>query len=150
MSWIDAHRTSGRLDGRCLCGAVRIVVDGSHVAAVSVCHCGMCQRSTGYAYGSFVADAEAVTVEGAVATYASTPFSSRSFCPTCGSHLWLRDNEAGEYELFPGLFPAAAEFPLVSEIYTDRRPAYVPLAGDHRTKTQAEYEADNPHVEGDA
>jgi hypothetical protein len=27
--------------------------------------------------------------------------------------------------------------------------ASVPLAGDHRRKTRAEYEADNPFIEGD-
>jgi hypothetical protein len=89
--------------------------------------------------------------DGEGARYASTPFAERAFCPVCGSNLWLRntDDPAAEYELMPALFPEAAEFPLISEIYSDRRPAYVPLTGDHRTKTRAEWEAENRHVEGD-
>ncbi|MEM8553415.1 MAG: GFA family protein [Pseudomonadota bacterium] len=149
--WIDAYRRPGRLTGRCLCGAVEITVDGDFIAAVGVCHCGLCQRWTGNTWGSFEATAKAVTVQGEVAKYASTSFSERGFCPKCGTHLYLR-NTVGEddpYDLLPGIFEGAAEFPLVSEIYTDCAPAYVPLAGDHRRKTRAEYEATNLHIEGD-
>lgn len=148
---IDAYRKSGRLDGRCLCGSVRIRIDGDYVAAVGACHCGMCQRSSGTMWAAFSASREAVTVTGEVARYASTPFAERAFCPACGSNLWLRDTDDADadYELMPGLFPGAADFPLISEIYVDRRPAYLPLTGDHRTKTRAEWEADNRHVEGD-
>jgi hypothetical protein len=148
---IDAYRRTGQLNGSCLCGAVSLAVDGDYVAAVGACHCSMCQRSAGVMWAAFMADADAVTVTGEVTRYASTPFAERAFCPVCGSNLWLRntDDPAAEYELMPALFPEAADFPLISEIYTDRRPAYVPLTGNHRTKTRAEWEAENRHVEGD-
>ena len=83
--------------------------------------------------------------------YRSTAWSERAFCTTCGSHLWLRNTDADDaaYELLPGLFKDAAGFPLISEIYVDRRPDYLPLTGGHRTKTRAAYEADNPAIEGD-
>jgi hypothetical protein len=148
---IDAHRRTGRLDGRCLCGAVSIRVDGAHVAAIGVCHCSMCQRWNGVLHGSFDAAPEAVDVEGAVTRYPATAFSERAFCPACGSHLWMRDTteDGAAYELMPGLFPAARDFPLISEIYIDRAPVYIPLSGDHRRATRAEYEATHPHIEGD-
>ncbi len=147
MSIADPYRTSGRLEGACLCGAVQITVDGDYIAAVGVCHCGKCQRSNGVVWGAFQASANAVTVEGEVATYASTSFASRTFCPICGSNLWLRDNvEGADYEFMPALFPDAAGFPLISEIYTDCAPAYAPLAGDHRKATKAEYEAKTPRI----
>lgn len=151
MSLADAYRRTGRLAGACLCGAVRISVDGAHVAAVGVCHCSLCQRSSGLVWGAFEASAPAVTISGTVSRYASTPFSERAFCGVCGSNLWLRntDTDDADYELMPALFPAARDFPLISEIYTDRAPAYVPLSGDHRRATRAEYEAKNPHLEGD-
>lgn len=102
-------------------------------------------------WAAFMAKASAVTVSGDVARYASTAFSERAFCPVCGSNLWLRDVEDGaDFEFMPALFPEAADFPLISEIYSDRRPAYVPLTGNHATRTRAEWEADNRHVEGDA
>ena len=147
----DACRRTGRLEGACLCGAVQIRVEGDYVAAVGACHCGICQKSAGVLWAAFEASADAVTVTGDVARYASTPFAERTFCRVCGSNLWLRDTDDADapYEFMPALFPEAAEFPLISEIYTDRRPAYVPLAGLHRTKTRAEWEAENRHVEGD-
>ncbi len=150
-SWVDAYRRTDALTGQCLCGAVRVQVSGDHVAAVGVCHCGLCQQWSGTVWAAFEASPGAVTVTGEVARYASTPFSERAFCPRCGSHLWLRDtdDDTAPYELMPGIFAEAKEFPLISEIYTDRAPAYAPLSGDHRRATRAEYEAKNRHVEGD-
>ncbi|WP_224816689.1 GFA family protein [Hasllibacter sp. MH4015] len=147
---IDAYRRTGQFDGECLCGAVQIRVDGDYVAAIGICHCSLCQKSNGVVWGAFLASAPAVHVTGQIARYASTSFSERTFCPTCGSNLWLRDTDRDEadYEMMPALFPAAAEFPLISEIYTDRAPAYAPLSGDHRRATRAEYEAKNRHVSG--
>lgn len=145
------EEATGRLEGRCLCGAVRIRVAGPHVAGVSVCHCTMCQRWNGMLYGSFEAAATSVTVDGPVTRYASSPFSERAFCSSCGSHLWMRDtgDVDADFELMPALFPQATRFPLVSEIYIDRAPAYAGLSGDHRRATRADYEMNNPHLEGD-
>ncbi|MEL6204172.1 MAG: GFA family protein [Pseudomonadota bacterium] len=150
-SWVDAYRREKAMEGHCLCGAVTVRVAGPHLGAVGVCHCRMCQRWNGTIWGAFEAEPTAVTVTGEVARYASTHFSERAFCPRCGTHLWLRDTDTDDapYELMPGLFDGAAEFPLISEIYTDRAPAYAPLAGDHRRKTRAEYETKNRHIEGD-
>lgn len=148
---IDAYRKTGRIDGRCLCGDVTITIDGAYVAAVDACHCGMCQRWNGVLHGSFEAAADAVTVKGEVMRHASSPFSERAFCPVCGSHLWMRNTDVADtdYELMPGLFPAARDFPLISEIYIDRAPAYVALSGEHRRATGADYESRNLFVEGD-
>lgn len=142
----------GRMEGRCLCGAVRIVVDGAYDATIGACHCSMCRRWSGGVFMEFTAGAEAVSVTGEVARYASSDFAERAFCPVCGSHLWFRDtDEAGkDYELLPGLFADAAGFPLVSESYADRAPAWARLAGDHPRRSAAEYEAKAPFVEGEA
>ncbi|MEJ6393341.1 GFA family protein [Gymnodinialimonas sp. 2305UL16-5] len=151
MSIADPYRRSGQLDGKCLCGSVGLHIDGDYVAAIGVCHCSNCQRSNGTAWGAFQASPDAVRITGNVARYASAPFAERVFCPVCGSNLWLRDTDAKDapYEFMPALFPEAADFPLISEVYSDRAPAYASFAGDHRRVTRAEYEAKNPHVEGD-
>ncbi|SLN68606.1 Glutathione-dependent formaldehyde-activating enzyme [Roseivivax jejudonensis] len=132
------------LVGRCLCGAVTI-----RAAAVSprvqVCHCEMCRRWTGGLYAMFTAPPDGVQVEGAVRTYRASSFAERAFCPTCGSHLWLRDDDA-EYELMPGMFPGAADFPLQSEVYADHALAAMTLSGSHERTDRATYEADNPFV----
>jgi hypothetical protein len=84
-------------------------------------------------------DAHDVEVEGPATRFQSSPFAERAFCATCGSHLWMRDTQAGgdSYELMPGLFDEARGWVMRSEIYTDRRLASVdprrrPQAGDPR------------------
>ena len=147
---IDAYRRTGRLDGQCLCGDVTVKIDGDYVAAVGVCHCSMCRTWSGCVSGLFEASRGAVTVAGPVQTYASSAFAERAFCRTCGTSLWMRNTQPeGEYEFLPALFPGADEFPLISEIYIDCAPAYGALQGDHKTATQAQYEAKNQHVAKD-
>ncbi|MEQ8368838.1 MAG: GFA family protein [Roseicyclus sp.] len=148
---IDAYRKTGLIDGRCLCGDVTIRIDGPYVAGVGACHCGMCQRWNGMMFGVFTAEAGGVAITGDVARYAASDFAERAFCPTCGSHLWMRDTvEPGsDYEFMPGLFPAARDFPLISEIYIDHAPTYAALVGEHRRATRADYEAKNLFVEGE-
>ncbi|WP_308916200.1 GFA family protein [Jannaschia sp. LMIT008] len=147
----DPHRRTGRLDGRCLCGAVRIVIDGDHVAGVGACHCTMCRRWSGLVYGTFDVARDAVAATGPVVRYRSSENAVRAFCGTYGSHLWMEmpDEPHAPYEMIPGPFEGTRDFPLISEIYVDRRPAHVPLTGDHRTRTRAEYEAGAFHIEGD-
>lgn len=138
------------IEGHCLCGAVSVRVTG-HGGFTGACHCRMCQRWSGALFVSFNAPANAVTVTGEVTRYQSAFFAERAFCPRCGSHLWMRNTEAdnSSYDLMPGLFDAARDIPLQSEIYTDRALPGLALAGDHRRATRAQYEARNPHLEGD-
>ena len=143
------------MEGHCLCGAVTVTVKGDHDSGIGACHCRMCQRWSGGLFLCFDAPATSVTVEGPVSEFQSSPFARRGFCPRCGSHLWFRDvNESGEpadanYELMPGLFDEAHDFPLRSEVYADRAMTSVRLAGDHPRRTAADYEQTNPSVEGD-
>ena len=154
-AFLNIDRTrDAPFNGRCLCGAVTITVSGPHDPRVGACHCRMCQRWSGGLFLCFTADRASVTVAGEVARYRSSEFAERAFCPRCGSHLWFNDVREGDepttFELMPGLFDAALEWPLRSEIYVDRAMACIRLEGDHRRKTRAEYEADNPFVAGDS
>ncbi|MCY1126666.1 GFA family protein [Frigidibacter sp. RF13] len=139
------------IEGHCLCGAVTVTVV-EHGGFTGACHCRMCQRWSGALFVSFNAAAADVTVRGEVARFASTDFAERAFCPKCGSHLWMRNTDRVDapYDLMPGLFDAARDIQLKSEIYTDRALPGLALAGDHRRATRAEYEAKNLHIEGDA
>jgi hypothetical protein len=138
------------LAGHCLCGAVTITVGADHDPRVGACHCRMCQRWSGGLFLCF--NAEEVEAEGPVVRFQSSPFAERAFCGTCGSHLWMRTTEGDDagYDLMPGLFDEAKDWPMRSEIYTDRALASVRLSGDHKRATRAEYEAKNPFIEGDA
>ena len=140
------------LHGHCLCGAVTIRIAGAHDPRAGACHCRMCQRWSGGLFLCFDVANDALTVNGPVTRYASSTFAERAFCSVCGSHLWLRDTGPNDttHELMPGLFDAARDWPLRSEVYSDRAMAAVKLEGDHRRTTQAVYELTNPYVQGDA
>lgn len=144
--------TAEKITGHCLCGSVTITVDGAHDPRPGICHCRMCQRWSGGMFMCFEAQPEAVTVTGEVTRFASSGFAERAFCPKCGSHLWMRntDSDADAFELMPGLFDEAKDWPIRSEIYTDSALPAAKLSGDHPKATRAQYEAKNLFVEGDA
>jgi hypothetical protein len=130
--------------GHCLCGAVTLDVEGQR-SATSACHCTMCRRWSGSALWGFDAPAAGVTVTGPVRVYRGSAFAERAFCAICGSHLWFREDGEG-HELAPGLFDAAAAFPLAREVYADRAPGWLRLEGDHARVAADAYEAERPHV----
>ena len=139
----------GAMDGRCLCGAVTLSV-ARHGGFTAVCHCRMCQRWSGGLFICFPADAGSVEVAGPVVRHASSSFAERAFCGTCGSHLWYRAHDGdGHYALMPGLFDAARDIPLQSEIYCDRALPGLSLPGNHNRPTRHDYESGNKHLEAD-
>lgn len=142
--------SSGGMQGHCLCGAVQVTAE-SHRGFTGVCHCRMCQRWSGGLFVCFPAGPEGVAVTGPVVRHASSDFAERAFCGVCGSHLWYRATNGGDghYALMPGLFDAAGDLPLRSEIYVDRALSGLALPGEHRRATRAQYEAKNEHLEGD-
>ena len=103
--------------GGCVCGAVRYTVRGepSHVGR---CHCADCRKRSGSAYtiyGQWPLEAFEVTGE-----YAT--FDNDSFCPRCGSRLFLIDEEWGGVELQLGsLDDAPFELRPEAEIWIKRR-----------------------------
>lgn len=142
--------TGAQMTGHCLCGAVTVRVTGGHDPRPGACHCRMCQRWSGGLFLCFNADADGVAIDGPITRHASSDFAERAFCSVCGSHLWMRDRTGNTYDLMPGLFDEARDWPLRSEVYADRAMASVRLEGDHRRATRAEYENKNQYVTGDA
>jgi hypothetical protein len=76
--------------GSCLCGGVRFEVSGG-LDRASHCHCSMCRKAHGAAFGSYVGVQLArfrwLRGEELLARYASTPDVTRTFCARCGSTL---------------------------------------------------------------
>jgi len=80
----------GKLDGRCLCGAVEYSCD-AEPAFTAVCHCRDCQRQSGTAFSVIVGVPESdFRLSGELATFDTVGEdhgreTHRRFCPTCGS-----------------------------------------------------------------
>ena len=82
--------------GGCLCGAVRFEATGP-AEKPHTCSCRFCQRHTGAptaAWVEFPAGRIAWTgAAGRPSTWRSSDYSSRAFCPACGSSMGAIDDE---------------------------------------------------------
>ena len=84
--------------GSCLCGQVQFQLLGT-AQFINHCHCSMCRKVHGAAFGSFL-HAHAQTFrwlagQGQVQQFESSPGSVRAFCKVCGSNMpVLEDNES--------------------------------------------------------
>lgn len=78
--------------GGCLCGAVRFEAS-EPPSAVGVCHCRICQRSSGgpHMVWAFLPRASVRFTRGAPAYHRSSSWAERGFCGSCGSPLIFRD-----------------------------------------------------------
>ncbi len=134
------------IQGKCLCGAVTITVTDP-VGWVGACHCRICQRWSGGLWAGFPVAQDKMKVEGEVSEYASSPIANRGFCAACGTQLWMRDvSEGADYDMMPGLFDEAVDWPLKSEVYCDQAMAAFALQGAHPKATAATYREKNPKV----
>ncbi len=94
--------------GKCFCGAVELTVTGAP-AAMGYCHCRSCRSwSAGpvNAFSLWPLDAMVVT-RGAdqIGTYAKTPNSQRTFCKTCGGHLFTKHPEWKLVDVYAATIP---------------------------------------------
>lgn len=94
--------------GGCQCGAVRFKVAGP-LGEASVCHCRMCQKATGGAFGLYVkVDRDKLTwTRGTPAQFVTSNVAWRGFCGDCGTPLtW---EYAHGFDLTVAAFDKAAE-----------------------------------------
>lgn len=103
------------IHGSCLCGKVRYQL-GGRAQFINHCHCSMCRKTHGAAFGSFLhADSRAFAwTEGRseVQSYESSPGTFRAFCRHCGSGLPVLEDDgthvtipAGTLDTDPGVRP---------------------------------------------
>ncbi len=87
-----------RMQGGCLCGAVRYSVSGRPFAA-EYCHCRMCQKSAGAVVVNWMDfNKEQLTwTAGKPSEYESSDCARRGFCTVCGSTLSFRDTRHPDY-----------------------------------------------------
>lgn len=76
--------------GSCMCNGIQFEYYGT-LSDFSLCHCKMCQKFGGGAFGSFVSLKKSVFKyikgEKLVKVFNSSDWASRAFCSECGSSL---------------------------------------------------------------
>lgn len=71
--------------GGCQCGAIRFRAEG--LGEAHICHCRMCQKATGGAFGPYVALEDLTWTRGDRKRFQSSNKVWRGFCQACGTPL---------------------------------------------------------------
>jgi hypothetical protein len=120
--------TPKRYNGGCLCGHIRFIATGP-AGKPHTCSCKLCQRHSGaltVAWVEFAADqVQWSGPGGAPATWRSSEWSSRAFCPRCGSTIGAIDDKP-VIALALGGFDAVnrQELAPLSHSYVSQRPRW--------------------------
>jgi hypothetical protein len=116
-----------RFEGRCFCGAVRLVVTGEPVGA-GYCHCANCRSWSAGPVNAFTLwKPEAVAVsegEELIGEYHETEQSYRQWCTVCGGHLLTRHPTWGLVDVYAATIPT---FPFTPGIHVNYASTVLPM-----------------------
>ena len=92
--------------GSCLCKRVRFEIRGEF-GPTSHCHCSMCRKATGAAFGTYaevkIENLKIVSGAEVIMRYRSSPGVERTFCARCGSTLqFVSEKNPGKVEVALG------------------------------------------------
>ena len=110
--------------GACLCGDISWEIDGE-LTMMANCHCSMCRKVHGGAFGTYVGvEAESFRwTAGAdhIQRYESSPDGHRPFCPRCGSLVVIEAPDRGQVFMPAGNLEGDLGRPLDSHIFVDSK-----------------------------
>ena len=115
--------------GSCLCGAVRVFVEGA-LPNPTACHCQECRKQTGHYEVSIDIPRSAVRVTGEdhVQWYHSSEKVRRGFCKTCGSTLFWDPIAKDWTAVAMGLFDDPTETALAQHIFVSEKGDYYDIS----------------------
>ena len=79
-----------------------------------------------------------VTGTSMVGVFASSEWAERGFCTACGSHLYYRLKQSGQYIVPAGLFGGDATVNFDHQVFIDEKPSYYDFANETNDMTGAE------------
>jgi hypothetical protein len=132
---------------KCLCGAVEI-----HVANVSekvgACHCGTCRKWGGGPLLAVDCGTDvSFTGEQHITSYNSSDWAERGFCSRCGTHLFYRVKQTGQYIMPAGLFEDM-NYDFDHQIFIDTKPDFYSFENKTKNMTGEEvFAAFGPNAE---
>lgn len=126
------------ISGRCLCGKVGVTTKAG-TREVAACHCGMCRTWTGGPLLAVHCGTD-VRFDGRehISAYSSSDWAERGFCAHCGTHLFYRLKQDGQYALPVGLFDDGPEWEFAEQIFIEEKPSYYDFANQTKNQTGAE------------
>ena len=119
--------------GSCLCGVVTFSVEGFSDLAAN-CHCTMCRKFHGAAYGTLVGVSAFKWLSGSESLkyYVALNGTTRTFCQECGSSLGFQEKDAPLSEIEVAISTFDEEIPVVTDahIFTNYKAHWCKLNDD--------------------
>ena len=121
------------IHGSCLCGRVRFELDGKP-QFINHCHCSMCRKTHGAAFGSFL-HADGATFrwtmgQASIATFESSPGTFRGFCSVCGSSVPVLEDEGTHVTIPAGALDDDPSVRPIVHIHTASRAPWYEITDD--------------------
>ncbi len=124
--------------GSCLCGSVGITANSAS-NTVGACHCSMCRKWDGGPSMDIDCGTDVTfSDETAITVYVSSDWAERGFCRTCGSHLFYRMRDSGQYLVPAGLFDDQEHLVFDTQVFIDNKPSFYSFANETNNMTEAE------------
>jgi hypothetical protein len=124
---------SRKYKGSCLCGAVSFTVKSFNKKAAN-CHCTMCRKFHGSAFGTLVgvSGLNWLTGQDHLKEFVASNGTTRTFCHECGSSLGFRVKEATatEIELAISTFDDNIPVEIDAHIYVNYKANWCKLQDD--------------------
>ena len=118
--------------GGCLCDTVRYEFD-ELVSPIAMCHCSMCRKASGSAFGvnASVSGFRVTAGREAITEYQSSQAKWRAFCSLCGSPLYARlDTKPEHIRVRLGTLDTPLEEKPQAHIYANSKAHWDAIADD--------------------
>ena len=107
--------------------------------SVWACHCGMCRRWGGGPLLAIECNSD-VHFEGMdrITVFDSSEWAERGFCGRCGTHLFYRLKETGQYVVPVGAFDDQEQLVFEGQVFIDRKPSFYSFSNETQNLTEAQ------------
>ncbi|EGR0269339.1 GFA family protein [Vibrio alginolyticus] len=124
---------SAEFKGSCLCGNVQFSIN-RFSGSVANCHCSMCRKFHGAAFGTLVGveGLKWISGESFLKEFIASNGTTRTFCSNCGSSLGFRikGESLSNIELAISTFDADVPVQVDAQIYTSHKANWCKLQSD--------------------
>ena len=126
------------VQGKCVCGKTGLDAPAA-ATNLGACHCSMCRNWGGGPFLTVDCGTDVTLVgEEHIAVYDSSQWAERGFCKHCGTHLFYRLKESGQYIVAAGLFGDEPTFEFDHQVFIDEKPDYYAFENQTQNLTGAE------------
>lgn len=127
-----------RINGRCMCGAVRFEVRGPFRDIIA-CHCRECRRMSGHYAAATAARPENLTLleDAELRWYRASDAAARGFCARCGSSLFWKPDSGDRVSVYVGSLDHTHGLRLAAHIFVAEKGEYYDVPGDEEVEVCA-------------